>query len=104
MGRLTDEQVAAWTVASCEAQGLPVAISDPTVVDQVAVLLTGRSGRRPPERAGALAGRSQPPDRADTVGVEDATSDGGRSDDGVVEHGFDDGALAAEVEVGPVAL
>lgn len=40
--RFTREQVAEWVRASCAEQGLPVVVSDPEVIRDVAVLATGR--------------------------------------------------------------
>lgn len=43
------DAVRAWLEASCAAQGVPVVVSDPGVIANVAVLLGGRgSARRPP--------------------------------------------------------
>lgn len=42
MARLTDEEVAAFVAASCRAQGVPVKVTDPLVLGEVAVLLGGR--------------------------------------------------------------
>lgn len=36
---MTQEQVAEWTRQSCEAQGVPVKVTDPMVLHQVAILL-----------------------------------------------------------------
>lgn len=97
---LTPEQIRTWTVASCEAQGVPLAVSDPRTLRRVMVLLTGR----PPQRAehGAAAGRSQLPDGGDASRVELAAGDGGPVDDGMVEQRADDGLLSGQVQVGPV--
>lgn len=52
MGRLpvtgqpfTREQVATWVKASCDRQGVPVVVTDPSLVADVVVLLTGRVAR-----------------------------------------------------------
>jgi hypothetical protein len=42
----TREQVAAWVKASCDRQGVPLVVTDPSVVADVAVLLTGRVAQR----------------------------------------------------------
>ena len=39
-------QVEGWVKGSCERQGLPVVVTDPVVVAQVVVLLTGREAQR----------------------------------------------------------
>jgi hypothetical protein len=43
MAGLSGEQLAAWVVASCERQGVPVKVTDSVVVSQVTVLLGGRA-------------------------------------------------------------
>lgn len=37
--QLTQEQITEWTRQSCEAQGVPVKVTDPNVVDTVVILL-----------------------------------------------------------------
>ena len=104
MGRLSDEQLAAWVTASCQAQGVPVKVSEARTVEQVRALMTGQAGRTAPARQGgrsAPAGRSQPPDRPDPGGVEGLRSTGARADDGVVQHGADDRGLPGQVQAGP---
>lgn len=44
--KFTREQVEAWVNSSCERQGVPVVVSDPSVVARVVVLLTGREGQQ----------------------------------------------------------
>lgn len=39
MGKLTPAQVAEWLAASCAAQGVPVRVTNPQVLGQVAALL-----------------------------------------------------------------
>ena len=103
MGAVTDAQVAAWTTTSCQAQGLAVTVTDPIVIGQVAVLLTDGAARGAPVRGDARNRRSQAPHRLDTVDVERSATGGGRLDDGVIEDRGDDGLLAGEVEVRPLA-
>lgn len=44
---LAPEELAAWVAQSCAAQGLPVKVTDPTVVRRVALLLrSGKSDQR----------------------------------------------------------
>jgi hypothetical protein len=57
MGRLTDDELAAWVAASCAAQGVPEKVTDPYLVAQVGVLLTGRGGRTAPARSAGGAHR-----------------------------------------------
>ena len=104
MGSLTAEAVAAWVTASCQAQGVPVKVSEARTVEQVRVLLTGQAGRTAAARQrgrSAPAGRSQPPERPDPVGVEGSGATRARSDHGVIEHGLDDRGLPGQVQVGP---
>ena len=51
MGKLTPAQVAEWLAESCAAQGVPVRVTDPQVLGQVAALL-------PPPVAGVRTARS----------------------------------------------
>lgn len=100
MGRLSAEQLA----ASCQAQGLPVKVSDVRTVEQVRVLLTGQAGHTAPARQrgrSAPAGRSQPPDRLHPAGVEGLGAGRARTDDGVVEDGPNDRGLSVQVEARP---
>lgn len=53
---LTPEQIRDWLVSSCERQGVPVTITDPRIVADVAVLLSGRAPRPP---AGGTGGQSR---------------------------------------------
>jgi hypothetical protein len=46
-------EVAAWVRASCEAQGLPVHVSDSRVLGEIAELLLGGRGRVADERRAA---------------------------------------------------
>lgn len=94
-----------WLVQSCAAQGVPVVVTDPRVLSEVAVLVTGRGGRRPRQAQRAPASGpagSEAPDRLHSVGVQSAGSGGARGDDGVLEDGADDGVLAVEVQARPL--
>ena len=57
--------VAAWLAASCAAQGVPVLVTDPRVLADVAALLSGV-----PRSAKSTVQPSDPPDRADPAWVE----------------------------------
>jgi hypothetical protein len=52
MGRLSREEVRAWVEKTCDAQGVPVKVTDPEVVSRAAVLL-GELCLRRGDRAGA---------------------------------------------------
>lgn len=101
MAGLTPEQIREWVVASCERQGVPVAVSDASTVHRVVVLLTGRAPHGLPGGEPAADGGLELPDGDGTRRVERVGRGG--VDDGVVEDGFDDGALPVEVERGPLA-
>ena len=108
MGRLVNaEQLAAWVEASCQAQGLPVRVTDPATVQTVRVLLVGGQGGHRAQARSASTGptvrRSQPPQRRDPGRVEASGSQHARLDDGVVQDHADDGGLPVEVEVGPLS-
>lgn len=105
MGRLSGAELAAWVAASCEAQGLPVKVTDSAVLRGVSVLLGGSAlGGRPARSGGRrpVRGASEAPDGLNPVGVERLGSDDAWADDSVVEDGGDDGVLSGEVEPGPL--
>ncbi len=105
LSHLSAEEVAALVEASCAAQGVPVKITDPTLVRQVGALLGGRVGAsRAHPRSGSTrdaAGLSVAPHDADAGGVQLPGSLPARLDDDVVDQGFDDGVLSGEVQVVP---
>ena len=43
LSALSAEDLAAWVAKSCAAQGVPVKVTDPAVLRQVGVLLTGQA-------------------------------------------------------------
>lgn len=100
---LDPDLVRAWLARTCGAQGVPVRITDPLLVEQVRALLTGKGRRPAPARKrGRSAGPvSQSPDRPDSVGVEGARPALAGADDGVVEDRADDRGLPVEVEASP---
>ena len=102
MGSLSPQQIRDWLDASCRQQGVSVSVTDPVVLDRVAVLLTGRAARRDPAGVAPPDARSQSPHGLDTGRVEPASPPAG-VDDSVVEDGLDDGASPVEVEVRPLA-
>lgn len=60
------EEVAVWLAASCQAQGVPVLVTDARVLGEVAALLAPAVGGSVSARqrgAGCPASASQPPDR-----------------------------------------
>ncbi len=69
---MSAEDVADWLAASCAEQGVPVLVTDPRILADVAVLLSaGRS--------------SDPPDRSNAARVEGSAALLSGVDDGVVE-------------------
>lgn len=101
------DRIAAMVQASCEAQGVPVKVSHPTVVRRVAVLL-GADARAVPERkrsgtgTGCGAG-SGTPDHAHPIGVEASDGLSVLGDFDVVDEGLDDAVLPVQVQVAPGA-
>jgi len=55
---LTSEALAAWVAASCAAQGVPVHLTDPLVIQKVVALMGGAAGGR---RALARSAGPMPP-------------------------------------------
>lgn len=104
---LPAERIAELVAASCAAQGVPVKVSDPTVVRRVGVLLGGPvAGSRAHPRSGSTrpgSGRSVAPHDRDTGGVEPGGSRGAGPDAHVVEQGSDDGVLSVQVQACPGA-
>lgn len=118
--RVTDswsaEVVAAWVTASCEAQGVPVKITDALVLRDVEALLGasgpaslaaraergGRQARaRTPRTAAARRSRSESPDGLHARGLDSAGSWDARRYDSVIENGGDDRGLLGQVEAVP---
>lgn len=81
-----------WLRATCERQGVPVVVRDPSVVTQVAALLghaaAAPSVRRDETIRRATRDRSQPPPRLNPVDVQHSRAGAAGSDDGVIEDGL----------------
>ena len=75
------EDVAAWLATSCAAQGVPVLVTDPGVLADVAALLCGVPGS-----AGRAVQPSTPPDRSDPAGVKGSAAGLSGVDECVVEN------------------
>ncbi len=107
LSHLSAAEVAAWVVASCAAQGLPVKVSDPGVVRRVGALLGAPgAGSRAHPRSGSTrpdAGRSVAPHDADPGRGNGLGTWRPGADDDVVDHGPDDGVLSVEVQAAPGA-
>src|SRR5437868_1195436 len=105
LSRLTGEELAAWVASSCAAQGVPVKVTDPTVVRRVGALLGAPAeGSRAQPRSGSTRpadGRSVAPHdgHAERVQFPGSLRSGG--DDGVVDQGCDDGVLPRQGEITP---
>lgn len=98
--------VAAWVAASCEAQGVPVKVTDPDSLRRVCALLgASESGPRPGCQTGRAPTRqgSESPERPNPLRVEGPGAGDAGFDDGMVEHGPDDGSLAVQAQVGPLS-
>lgn len=103
---LTPEALAAWVTASCQAQGVPVKVTDPGTVDRVRVLLSGvpteSHAHARSARGGSVGERLQTPARIDPGRVERPGTHGARLDGRVVENSAHDGSLPVEVQIGPL--
>ena len=77
------EDVAAWLAASCAEQGVPVLVTDPRVLADVAALLSAAPGS--PGRRARSVKPLDPPDRSDSARVEGSAALLPGVDDGVVE-------------------
>jgi len=88
------DAVRAWLEASCAVQGVPVALTDASLVSQVSVLLGGRDGaRRPPTGVERGTRRSQSPRGDNALRGEPMDSVDAGGDRGVVQHGTHDRVL-----------
>lgn len=96
------DELAAWVAESCAAQGVPVKVTDVTVVRRVGVLLRGAAdGPGAQARSAAprdTAARSEAPDDVHSGPVEVAGSWGAGSDDDVVDQGGGDRVLPRQVQ------
>jgi hypothetical protein len=103
MGRLSAEQVRAWVNRSCHEQRVPVAVTNPSTLSRIGVLL-GRGRDAPqPEAAPRPDPSLQPPDGLDAVGVEPTrTRSRVGTNDGIVENGGHHGTLTVKVQPGPL--
>jgi hypothetical protein len=81
-----------WAEQTAEAQGLPLAVLDPSVVQEVAVLLASGRQRQ----------LSRAPDGIDAVRIEPITSSDGRLDHDSRKDGGDDGPLPGRIKVLPL--
>ncbi len=103
---LSPEALAAWVTASCQAQGVPVKVTDPGTVDQVRVLLGGTPTEIPAQarsaRRGSVGERLQTPARIDSGRVDGAGSTCPGLDDSVIEDRTDNRSLPGEVQVRPL--
>ena len=99
MGGLDAESVRALVERSCAAQGLPVKVISPAVIDVVVSLL----GPAAPSPRSDSAARSQTPNRIDPAGVDMMDAGSRRADHDVVEDGTDNRSLPVEVKGRPLA-
>jgi hypothetical protein len=105
LSHFTEAEIAAWVASSCQAQGVPVKVTDPAIIRQVGVLLGSA-----PERAGAqarsartrpLGVESEAPLDVDAGGVKGPDSGRSRADHRVVHQGRDDRVLPGQGETFP---
>lgn len=100
-GRLSDERLREWVARSCVEQGVPLHVTDVLVLERVRVLLTGTAAPGRPHPRRAVAPVSESPDRLHPLRVQGAGAQDAGADDGVVQHGADDGGLPGEVQLIP---
>ena len=103
MAGLNDFDLAAFVEASCVRHGVPVKVTDMGVHRDVALLLSGRSVRGAAPAASGRQARSDPPNEINPLGIEAATTNIRRGNDGMVENGTNNGVLPGEVEFGPLS-
>ena len=107
MGHRNDFDLGAWVAASCEAQGVPVKVTDALVVDRVRVLLGGGAQRANPTTAAAgspvRTASSEPPHDLDSGGVQLPGSPTSGVNNDPVNNGSDDRSLLIEGEAGPLS-
>lgn len=105
LSNLSPEELAAWVSASCAAQGVPVKVSDPTMVRRVGALLgapdRGEAGSQRSGNRLAPAGASVGPDNVHAGRVHGLGSGCSGSDHDVVDQCGDDRSLTGEVQVRP---
>ena len=92
------EQMNAWLDASCVAQGVPVAITDPVAVAQIAALLSGQDAAGEPRSGARSICRLQSPSGNDSVRVQTLGTLSAGLDGGVIKDGAYDGGLSVKVE------
>ncbi len=95
-------QMVEWLRASCERQGVPVVVRDPSVVAQVAALLgqtaaVRRRGRDETIRSAARDG-SQPPLRLNPVDIHGTRPGAAGSNDDMIKNGLHDSLPAVQPE------
>jgi len=93
----------AWVAASCQDQGVPLHVTDPTVLRQVVTLVNPRGGGDG-ERgrvADPTRATSQQPLGRDPVGVQGAAAGLAGSDDRVVKDRGNDRGLSVQVQLRP---
>jgi hypothetical protein len=96
---LPPEVVREWVARTCAAQGVPLAVSDPGVVSEIVVLLSGEATGPRRQALAVAAGpgtqRLDAPDRFDPVGVNPVGRFSSFMDDDVVDELRDNRGLSA---------
>ena len=107
LSHLPADELASWVRSSCESQGLPVKVSDPTVMRRVGALLgaAGAGPRAQPRSGSTRTGpqRSMAPHDADPGRVQLPGTGLAGTDHSVVDDRGHDGVLPPEVEGVPRA-
>lgn len=104
VARLEQEALAAWVAATCEASGVPMFVSDPVVLRQVATLSAeaGGEGRKRGSAAAPHPRRLHAPGDAHPGRVDGPHSWGAGVDGDVADERSHDGDLSAEVHLRPL--
>ena len=92
------EQMKAWLEASCLAQGIQVAITDPVTVAQIAALLSRQDAAGEPHSGDRSNRRLEPPSWNNPVRIQMLRAGGSGLNSGVIKDGANDGGLPVEVE------
>lgn len=103
MGGVDMDAVRRMVEQSCAAQGLPIKISSPKVVQTVTVLLGPVTTAIRGASGVSVNRQSQPPHWLRSGGVDDLDSAAAGMNDNVFEDRSDDRSLPVEVESSPLA-
>ncbi len=107
MGGIDADRLAAWVEQSCAAQGVPVKVTDVSVLSAVSVLLGGALGGSARKRVSVSTGSpgaiSEAPERLDSIDVDLSGTLRARRDHRMVQDGDNDGGLPLQRQGRPLA-